>query len=433
VREITPEEQKRIRQQANRAAYGGAEPGPWRKWRDLIGGLGISSHEASRLLPRESLRWYARFCFENGLTEDGITAYELLLEGNVDAQWIYDQEARRYLDAVRSIAGPAGVVRAFDRFARIAGDAFPEEQLVAAEAEAELGRPDAALERMRSVTSHYHESGRHHAALARHLFSTGDLDESRKHLTAAAKRGTLDHATIDLQRLGLTASDLQQLASRYRVPSVEESVAAFVSDPGLTLLPSKRPSPHSYGGDEFEMPPCPGCHRPITLIATVDAKSEPSLSRFAETLPRLPIPHCRGCQLMFHSPDYVVSEDDRRIELFNVHPLFTPGEVFAPGKPLVRQFAKLARPRRLKSASPTKAFDHLEEQQYLGPQFGGAPPWINDPRRRFCPRCDEEQVFYAAACETEGFKTPVSLNPDGYIYFFACIPCRIIRTSIDNT
>ena len=430
---IGPEEQKKLRQQAGKAAYAGAEPGPWRKWRGQLDVLGISSQDACRLLPRESLRWYARFCFENGLTADGIAAYELLLDGNTQADWLFEREVKQFLDAVRALAGPTGILRAAERFQGIARDHFPEVQRAAAEAEAELGRPGKAADRMRSVCSSDHEDGRNHLVLARNAFSAGAFDESRRHLIAAAKRGVLDHHGIDLPGVGLSPSELDALASRFRVPTIEQSVATFVADPGLTLLPSKKRSPHTYAGDEFETPSCPGCNHSISLIATIDTTSEPSLSKFAEAIPTLPILHCRWCALMFHSPDYVIVEGGGRIELWGVQPGFRPSDVFPPRGPLTRQYARLAEPRRLKNPSPVKAFNHFEKQRALGPQIGGSPPWINEPRRRFCPRCDEEQRFYAAVCETGAFDTPVSLNPDGYVYFFACIACRIISTSIDNT
>src|SRR5262249_20094232 len=146
-----------------------------------------------------------------------------------------------------------------------------------------------------------------------------------------------------------------------------------------------------------------------------------------------PIPHCRYCQLMFSNPEYRVSEDGRRIEIFNVKPSGAPVHVFDVSGPIVRQFAKLAEPKRSRSSDPDQAFDLLEKQRHSGPQVGGVPCWINEPTRRFCPVCDREQSLYAAAKETEAFDTHISLNPDGYIYFFACARCRVVSTSIDNS
>ena len=385
------------------------------------------------LLSREELRWYARFCFDQGLTEHGIDAYERLVEGNAAAEWIYEQEAASYLAAVRAVRGAIGMVEAFDRFPRGDGPMYPDLQLLVADAEVEIKRSEEALARIRAVTNRHHDAGRCHAALARHAFACGNLDESRRHFLAAARRGVTLTDGLDLQRLGISADDLTMLAAASKPPSMELSLSEFCRNPGLTLLPSSKPSPHVFGGEEFEMAHCPGCNRPISLVASLDATSEPLLAPFAATLPKLPIPHCRHCALMFLEPDYRVSDDGRRIEVFNVKPSRGPMNAFEVSGPIVRQFGKLAEPKRSRSTDPVKAVELLEKQRHSGPQVCGAPQWINEPRRRFCPRCDQEQLFYAAASETEAFDTHVVFNPDGYIYFFACPGCRIISTSVDNS
>jgi hypothetical protein len=135
---------------------------------------------------------------------------------------------------------------------------------------------------------------------------------------------------------------------------------------------------------------------------------------------------------MFLEPDYRLTGEGRRIEVYNVKTSWRPMDVFEVNAPMHREFAKLAEPARSGCTLLDEAVQLLENQRHSGPQFGGAPQWINDVRRCFCPGCNEEQVFYAAACETEEFQTHVCLNADGYIYYFVCLQCLIISTRVDN-
>jgi hypothetical protein len=427
-----------IRQQAREAIYNGTNADLWRQWRSSVAELGVPLHDAIELLNREGLRWYGRFAFDEGLGDEGIKAYEKLLEGNSSEEWIFSQDAVRYLQEVEARSGPQAVLDAYAAFEKIDPKGYPMVQRLVADAQAKLGRTDAALARMREVTARYHIDGENHAALARHALAAGLGDEARRSLVAAAKRGVVSPPEPS-HRVNLDAGDLKRVADQYQTPDEDALVEAFVRSPGLTMLPAAEgeASPHVYGGGELQLPACPGCRVTLMLIASIDsaaaASHEPTLAPLVKTLPRLPIMHCANCQFMFSLPDYLVWEDARRIEIYNWMSLGRSNAIFDKPNTLTRQAAILVTPKPVASGDAYDAANELDRQRWSGPQIGGAPRPINQPRRRFCPRCDAEQIFYAAICEANAFTTPVIVNPDGYMYFFACPACRIISTDLDNT
>jgi hypothetical protein len=434
VATVDPKHRTLICQKAQTAAHRGMDAALWQDWRATVASLRIPYDVAVGLLDRDAQRWYARFCFDHGLDDEAIAAYEMLLEGNSEGQWIFEGEAERYLNMVGQRRGPAAVVAAYARFAAIDPDSYPQLHRVIADAEATLGRIDAAVQRMRAVTARYHVDGQNHAALARHLLAGGHDDEAKSRFIAAAKRGVIA-APAGIERLGIKKADLSRIKDQYATPDLDELLIAFLRKPGRTLVPTAgdADAPHVYEGGALEPPACPGCGKTILLLATIDtataAVQEPTLAPLARTLPLLPILHCDNCQLMFASPDFRIAEDGRRIEVYNHQALKRWNAIFNSVKVLTPRPAQLVAPTPPTSKVSYEAGDELDRQRNSFPQIGGAPRPINQPQRRFCPRCDAEQVFYAAVCET----TSIVVNPDGYAYFFACPACRVISTMLDNS
>ena len=436
--EVDPEQRTLIRRKARDAANNGSNMALWRDFRATVAQLGMPMDVAISQIHREAHRWYARFCFEEGLDDEGIVAYENLVKDNKTGKWVFEPEAERYLLAVQAARGSAGVIEAFKPFEQIDADGYPSLHRVVADAEAKLGRLDAAVARMRTVTSRYDDDGHNHAALARHLLAAGQVDEAQRHVVAAAKRGVVE-APAELKQSGPSVDELRRIRDEHATPDENALLEAFVRQPGLTMLPAPQgmASPHMYGGGDMDPPDCPGCGRKILLLATIDtaaaAAQEPTLAPFVATMPRLPILHCDNCQIMFAWPSYRIAEDGRRIEIFRFASLGQGNTTFDSDKVLTPQPAQLVAPTPPTKSDPWDAAQQLDQQRWSGPQIGGAPRPINQPRRMFCPQCDAEQIFYAAVCETNAFATPVVVNPDGYMYFFACPRCRIISTVLDNT
>lgn len=449
---VDPKAREQIRTSARDAAYNGSDADLWRDWLALVDSLRVPRADALALLERDGLRWFARFCFAEGLRDEGIAAYERLFlpdtpdaeddpitepavraivakqraEGGVAgrvAAVVFAGEAEHYLHAVRDARGNVGVVEAWPRFAAIDPDGYASLQVIVADAEAAIGAPDYALDRLRALARRYHSFADFHAALARHARAAGLIDEAERHERAAAKRAVPP--------------------AEGRSPDYDALEAAFVAAPGLTLLPGD--GPHVYGndggGNAIATPACPGCGVPILLLATIDtadavARGCSTLSPLVERLPRLPILHCDNCQFMFALPDYRVAEDGRRVEVFS-HGTIGRNATFDSTKRPAAQAARLVEPERLPGPvpddEPWAAVEFLQNQRTAGPQVGGAPQPINSPRPRFCPSCDAPMIFYAAWCEAEAFEPNVIVNPDGYCYWFACPACRILSTDLDNS
>ena len=442
----------------------GPDRNAWDEWLDRANRSEIPFDEILPSLKRESLRWLAKYCFATGETELGIAAYTQLLDANWEVRekrepvapwklsedverhfdrrqspaWIYSAQAVDFIAAVREVSGPQAAIAAAERVLRFDPIAYPDIQRHAAIIELETNLAANALRRLEPVVQRDHASGSSHEAYARVLAAVGQPQRARHHFIAAAKRGVVPNDSAATRPAEITIAELKRLRYAHALPALDVLETAFVRNPGHTLLPSDDASdtPHIYAGGNIAMPPCPKCDHALTLVAEIEvadaAAHEASLAPLIGQIERLPIVHCRYCQLMFSNPDYALSEDGTSLANFGPPMSRMGNSIFKPARELQRQPARLAAVQITGPDASSVAAD-IDDLRHSGPQIGGLPRPINQPRRRFCPKCDAEQLFYAAYNESEAFKTPLTINPDGYVYFFICPACRIISTDLDNT
>ena len=388
----------------------------WRVWLAIERERGRTRSESIDELPVQGCRYLAHWAFDHADDTLGLDAYRTYLVKGASLEKSrrigpFAPEAR-YL---RALARAGRIDEALDTLDQFGADALLESCGLAADLVA-AGRASEAVNRMRAVIHVYDDSSFAWAHYAFALGAIGAHEEMLRALRESCLHEPLDPTTSMALSLSTLASEEQLLRWQSpALPSRDRSWLDWRASPGERVVLSDEPSPHTFGGDQLVLPDC-RCGRRMRAVFVFDAREIPSLR---DRLPRwshLPLLTCADCVDWMFRRDFGVN--GRVVQLLGVNGAFQACERRAR----VENFS--GRPVRLARVSPP-GDDELGDWQHT--QVGGAPCWVQSPRRVRCRLCRDEMVFVAALASSSGFDPYVPINNEsGFQYHFACNACRTL-------
>ncbi len=359
----------------------------------------------------------ASWAFARGNDALGLAAYAAFLAYDAhlrktDPTYAFAPETMPYLDALTRLGRLDEAARVLDEFAP---NGLRETWVVVA-AFLGAGRGAEAVDRMRALVRVYDDSSFAWAHLAIALGATGAAGE-----TEHALRESCLHEPLEAElRARLTratgTTEAQLVAWRgAEPPSRERAWDDWRAQPGERVVPGDEPSPHTFGGDALTLPDC-RCGRRMRAAFVLDLREVASLRARLPRWEHVPLLTCTDCVEWMFRRDFLVER--LTVRLLGVVGAFQPCRLRDPAERLS------VRPVRLQAVRVT---DEEELPDWEHTQVGGAPPWVQGPRRMRCRLCRDEMIFVAALASTKGFEPYVPINNEsGFQYHFACNGCRTL-------
>ena len=410
------------------ATYQATEGALWEIWWRMQQLRALTVEQAiSELENSEQCRWFATWAFMNNQSHAGGLAYRRYLDGPIQ-YGPFQPENTVYLDFLLSQDRHADVISTVQELTTKYGD-MTWEQTRAAEARFGLGEQQAALAELEDIRKRYRDDGEVGAQAAIVYSRVGDGQRAMQVLEQALTLGVYNERLVDellvsfpltpQQRRTLTDEDEQEEFG------FGDLARQWWADPGGIVKPSKRSSPHWYGGDTFQMPDCRGCGHQIRQWFTLDIRKIKPLHKSLPSWTLFPLLGCADCMVWVGRHDYGIDLSIMRVTLGpvtleRIKDFSTPSGTI----PSIRKQSASLQWIKTKS-DPTE--NDIEQYGEMGPQVAGTPPWIEEPLTVCCAKCEQEMVFVAAMNSTYEFEPVVPINNEsGYQYHFACDDCHAI-------
>ena len=407
------------------AAYHGKDGEAWGVWLALQRARSLDLPAAIAELAPNVCHWFAGWCFERGLVDEGLVAYRAYLRSPGE----YGPFGTcGFLDALLARGEYAEVIATADALAKRQGDE-PDPTMRVCRALAATGKTDAALERLAAVRHRYDDRGDLWALTALLENGRGDRVGAERALRVAVKLHLGEEIALELTAaLGLAPNAIAERHAPYEPPDTgyEEDQRLWPASPGARIRPSTEPSPHCFGGQSLAMPACHGCGHPIRAYFVLDVRAEPRLAAVLPGCPWFALMGCHDCLMWMGRHDYELLVDERAVRLVAVglsRELY--GEANDDGTELPHVPVRLdwLAPRSVADDEEVDDADIGEEE----PQVLGAPRWTQSPERPICRRCKEVMMFVAAMASTKDIGDYVAINNEsGFQYHFACNGCRTV-------
>lgn len=399
------------------------DQGPWEVWMALVKALDLDLDEQYLEIIKKDRRCLVRWLFKEGLLELACRFYKMLIE-STNKMYLFPSDNLLYLQSLHSLGRHREVEEA-SRFIDLRQGLEPPEAFWTALSYIALGQPEKARAIAWQAVRTYHEVGDSWALAALVDARIGSLDQGLAKLQEAARLGVSpDYESELCEAFALSPKDWQALCRKLQLPtpSWDASLKKHLRDPGAYFEMCAGPSPHHFGGADFQMPDCMGCGHPIRQFFLVHLSHIPNLSAKLPSWTKFPFLGCLDCMVSMGRHDYLISGN--KVTLKNVA-ISTKlyGEAYDTLDELPEKPVKLVRTKPLlwPREKHIDALDSSSEQ----PQIGGSPRWTQAPERPLCRHCRSEMVFVGAMGSTDAFGPRITINNEsGYQYHFACDSCR---------
>jgi hypothetical protein len=396
----------------------------WKVWREIQKLREKDCEEAVQDLSSQGRRWFAKWAFANHQSDEGEIAYRAYLNepGNVGP---FDHENGVFLDHLLKKERWQEVIETVDQMKADYED-VPWEESRAIRAELALGKTANAVKRLQTVLDRHHDCGDYWAFSATIHARLANKKQAEVAFQESARLGVIEENLLDemLTVLKINPNKWRTLRAPYDLGrAFPEQAKEWARNPGARLAHCSAPSPHWFGGDDFQMPACRGCGHPIRQWFRLDLRAIESLKEKLPAWRCFPLLGCVDCMVWMGRHDYQVDQQTMTVRLVNVATSTKRyGEALSNLPAISKQFVQLnwIPPNE----NPTE--EELETP-WERPQVGGVPLWTQDLLNVFCKSCRQEMVFVAAMASTPGFEPYIPINNEsGYQYHFACNNCRTI-------